>query len=98
MNTKVKTYNTNGSVLYDGEVNDGTYNGMGTGYYSNGSIMYKGEWLENIYNGMGTLYSGGFTFYKGEWLKCTFNGIGTMYDPDDGSIVYEGKSQEGNIK
>lgn len=43
--------------IYEGEVLNGLYNGLGVAHYRNG-LIYKGYFLENLRNGPGVIIYG----------------------------------------
>lgn len=50
---------------YEGEVNEGSYNGIGVLYYSNG-VIYKGYFLQGAKHGYGVL------IYGSQKYKCLY--------------------------
>lgn len=70
INGTVKKYGN--GLKYDGEMEDGEYQGKGTSYYSNGQIEYTGEWKKGRRHGKGAQYNmDGSVDYEGEWKNDT---------------------------
>ena len=61
------------TLIYDGELKNGSAHGEGTRYNEDGSISYKGHWKNGEYDGEGTLYnSEGEEIYSGKWDNGDF--------------------------
>ena len=90
---KVKIYDGNGNIKFDGEYIDGIINGKGK-KYSKGKLIFDGEFLNGKKNGQGEEYHiYGYTIFRGEYLNNKkWNGIGR--DDDDG-IEFEGEYKNG---
>ena len=90
---KVKIYDGNGDIKFDGEFINGIINGKGK-KYSNGKLIFDGEFLDGKKNGQGAKYNiYGYTIFKGEYLNNKkWNGSGR--DNDDG-IEFEGEYKNG---
>ena len=60
------TYPAGGEIeVYEGQVNNGVYNGVGTIYYNNG-VIFKGFFLNGVQNGFGVV------IYCSSKFKCLF--------------------------
>lgn len=93
--TYVKLHDTNGTLIYEGNILNGKFDGYGTLYDNNGHKAYQGGFTEGAYNGYGTQYaSDGHMIYQGETSFGTINNYGTQYS-NDGSIVYQGTTKYG---
>ena len=90
---------SDGSLLYEGELIDGKYNGTfafdeyeGQGKLYRGNIpLYVGAFVAGLYDGVGKLYENGSLLYEGEFAAGKYNGIGVEYNPEIGYKVFEGR-------
>lgn len=64
-------YNTDGTLIYAGEVKDGSYEGEGVLYYPNtNKIRYEGEFYDDTFYGNGTLYDeDGNIIHQGKFVN-----------------------------
>jgi len=62
---------------YEGEFEDGLFNGEGTYYYANGD-RYDGEFRDDMKHGRGILKFANGDQYNGEFANDRMNGAGTM--------------------
>lgn len=61
------------TLIYDGELKNGSAHGEGTQYNEDGFISYEGHWKNGEYDGEGTLYnSEGEEIYSGKWDNGDF--------------------------
>ena len=91
---KASVYNTDGSVLYVGDVSDGAANGTGR-LYSNNVLVYQGQFEDNEYCGEGKLFSQNSSLvYEGSFSASKYNGAGKLYS-ENGALLYDGKFVEG---
>lgn len=87
---RVRIQAKKGYIAYEGEVNKGYVNGVGTLYGENGQVVYEGEFDENRYQGTGSLYfDSGKVKYSGGFLNNCFEGEGVLYW-ENGTKRYEG--------
>ena len=89
-------------IYYNGEYKDGIQEGHGTLYWNGdvrGRIRYEGEFENGWENGEGTryFYDTQNVQYEGEFENGLYDGSGTLYN-EDGSIIYSGKFEDGDIK
>lgn len=89
-----KVYSDNGSLLYEGTLKGGKFDGYGA-LYNNGNKVYEGFWNEGEMNGYGTLYNpNGNIKYQGGIRDGNANSWGTYYN-DNGTISYQGDFKYG---
>lgn len=79
--TNVKIEYTNG-IVYNGEYENGSFNGEGTLVYSNGDT-YKGDFVNGKKDGNGEYTWKDGARYTGEWKSDKMNGEGTYYYSSD---------------
>ena len=77
-NGKVKEYNDESILIFEGQYLDGKKNGKVEEYDDYGGLIYKGEYLNGRRNGKGE-ESNGKIIYKGEYLNGRKNGKGKEY-------------------
>ena len=97
-NGKVKEYNPDGELIFEGEyLNGKIWSGKVNEYYDNGKISFEGEYLNGEKNGMGKeYYLKGKIKFEGEYLKgMKWNGIGYGIA---NNIVYKLKEGAGLVK
>ena len=92
---KVKEYDYNGELIFEGEYLNGLRNGKGKEYgYFHGKLKFEGEYLNGLKNGNGKEYWNGILIFEGEYL----NGLrkGKEYDYD-GKLEFEGEYLNGEL-
>ena len=96
-NGKVKEYNDNSRLKYEGEYLNGEKNGKGKEYDNNGKLIYEGEFLKGQKNGKGIeYYDNGNIQFEGEYLDGKkWNGKG--YNKNE-EIVCELNNGKGLFK
>nr|WP_297703862.1 hypothetical protein [uncultured Butyrivibrio sp.] len=86
----VKITGKGGYLAYDGAVENGYVQGIGTLYNREGNIVYIGNFDQNKYEGTGTYnYDSGNIKYYGNFHENLYDGDGTLYR-EDGTRVYTG--------
>lgn len=91
-----KVYYEDGTLKYEGELQNDKYNGAGRLYWQNGTMYYDGEWSEGMRQGSGTSYrEDGTKIYEGEWNGDAYSGYGKEYFEDGVTIYYEGRWANG---
>ena len=91
---KIKEFNDNGNLIFEGEYLNGERNGKGKEYFR-GKLIFEGEYLNN-WRRRGKDYIKGILEYKGEYLyNNKWNGKG--YD-EQYNIIYELIKGTGKIK
>lgn len=90
--------NNSNSIKYEGNWQNGKYNGQGVLRYQNGNKNYEGDWVDGKKTGLGTLfYEGTGTLqYTGAWVSDEMHGDGTIFN-DTGDVVYSGNFQYNEI-
>ena len=69
-NGKIKEYNEDGELKFEGEYLNGKRNGKGKEYNFYGELIYEGEYLNGQRNGKGKEYDKyGKLIYEGEYLN-----------------------------
>ena len=77
-----------GRILYQGELKNGLYHGVGTQYVSTGAMLYQGSFLQGLYHGRGTLYyPSGRVRFVGSFQKGKQCGEGEVYFDQSPSIL-----------
>ena len=94
---KVRFYDWQDNLDYDGELLNGKKNGQGK-HYINNILIYEGQYLNGERNGKGKEYNitGDYLEYEGEFLNNTRNGKGKEYH-HNGIIKKEGEYINGDI-
>jgi hypothetical protein len=92
-----KIYNTDGSLVYYGAVQNGDLHGKGVLYYENGEI-YDGEFENNVRSGCGCLIMANGEKINGLWSGDTLvsgwqNKV--LIDQQTNQIIYEGDITNG---
>lgn len=91
----VKITGEGGYLAYDGNVEGGYVEGVGTLYNKEGNVVYTGSFEQNKFEGKGTFnYNSGNIKYYGNFHDNLFDGEGTLYR-EDGSRIYEGGFSKG---
>lgn len=93
LNGYQKLYSNNGTLIYDGFMQNGEYHGYGKLYNEEGTLLYDGFWNMGIYHQFGKVYNEeGQMIYEGDWENGEKHGFGkTFYT--NGRIQYEGNWQ-----
>lgn len=82
-------------LAYEGMVEKGAANGMGTLFRKDGSMVYEGQFAQNEFHGTGTsYYPKGQVQYKGTFQHNLYSGTGRLYR-ENGSLEYDGSFLEG---
>jgi len=86
---RIKEYNDNDKLIFEGEYLNRKRNGKGKEYNVNGIVIYEGEYLNGRRNGKGKEYRhNGELLYKGEYLNgIRWNGRGKEYN----YFIFEGE-------
>lgn len=89
-NGKARVYNTDGKLVYEGQLEKGAPSGSGTQYDSNGNLVYKGSFASGKYSGEGEFYnSSGVLIYSGAFSNNNYDGEGKLFN-DIGKVIYVG--------
>lgn len=92
---KVRVIDTDGTLIYEGDMEKGNPSGYGTQYKADGSALYSGYFKSGKYSGEGNLYnSEGLAIYSGSFLNNKYDGKGKLYN-DLGKILYSGEFSAG---
>ncbi len=92
---KARIYDTSGTLIYEGGMNNGHPNGEGIQYDAKGRLVYKGGFEEGKYSGQGELYnSDGVLIYSGAFSNNNYEGEGKLYN-DIGKAIYVGSFSVG---
>ena len=90
-----KEYNSDGKLIYEGNLENGFYSGQGKQYYAGGSLRYEGNWKEGLKYGQGKLYyESGCLLYEGNFKDSQYDGYGKMYY-ENGVLAAEGYFKDG---
>lgn len=90
-------YNTNGVVIYKGELYSGFLQGIGTLYNDDSIKIYEGQFELGFYDGYGILYyENGKIRYEGYFKKGKFDGMGAYFNEED-KMIYQGKWSDGRF-
>ncbi|WP_274364967.1 stalk domain-containing protein [Paenibacillus thermotolerans] len=100
--TEGKLYYPNGTLMYEGQLNNGLMHGKGKLYREDGTLWYDAEFKNNDVNGWGTVYFQGVfrgrdrtgEFSVGELDGALPNGYVRNFE-DSGYIAYEGSVIQG---
>ena len=88
-NGKVKEYNINGTLSFEGEYLNGKKNGKVKEYNTNGNLIFKGRYKNGKKNGIGKDYQlNGKLRFVGEYSNGKRNGIGYEYD-NNGNLIFK---------
>ena len=69
-NGKIKEYNEDGKLEFEGEYLNDKKNGFGKNFYENGNIEFEGEFKDGLKNGKGKKYDyDGNLIFEGEFLN-----------------------------
>ena len=91
---KIKEYNNDGILEYDGEYLNGERNGQGKEYNIDGVLIYEGEYIKNKYNGKGKLYDDFHDiYYMGEFKNGKKQGNGKEYKNNE--LIFSGMFLKG---
>lgn len=94
MKNPVTVLNSQGGIIYNGEMTDGKYNGTGKLFDRNGNVKYSGEFKDNIQNGKGILYLDDNSTVSGEFSNGNIKGE-AVHRAQDGTILYRGGFKNG---
>ena len=83
-----KQYDSEGLLVYEGQLRDGERTGTGKEYQA-GILTYEGQFDAGTYNGYGRAYTEGALIYDGQYDKGKRSGSGTAYA--DNQLLYEGQ-------
>ncbi len=82
------------TLLYEGTLKRGKYDGKATKYYKNGKKEYEGTFKSGFYDGIGTKYNEeGQKEYEGEYIRGVITGEGKIYK--NGVLVFNGRTLKG---
>ena len=74
----VKLHDTNGTLIYEGDILNGKFDGYGTLYNNGGKEVYQGDFSQGSYNNYGTQYANdGSISYQGQTLYGVKDGFGS---------------------
>ena len=96
-NGKVKEYDDDGKLRFEGEYIDGKLNGKGK-EYRNDRLRFEGEYINGKLNGTGKEYDDdGRLIFEGEYLNGERHGKGKEYDYYDfkNYLKFEGEYLNG---
>mgnify|MGYP000974068769 CR=1 FL=1 len=92
---KKRLYYADGSLAYEGVMENGKPHGRGIRYYKDGKIMYEGTFKDGKISGTGIFYdASGKKVYEGEVENGRLSGHGNSYYPN-GRIFYSGYWKDG---
>ena len=70
MNGKVKEYNDDGNLIFEGEYLNGKRNGKGKQYNDDGNLIFEGKYLNGKRNGnVKEYYNNGKLKFEGEYIN-----------------------------
>ena len=74
---KIKEYDDNGKIKFEGDYFNGERNGKGKEYdFYNGKLTFEGEYINGLRNGKGKEYWKNKLTFEGEYLNGRRNGTG----------------------
>ena len=108
--SKVKEYNYDGELIYEGEYLNGKRSGKGNEFFLD-ELVFEGEYLNGKRNGKGKIYENGKLIFEGEYIKgklindnfdkngkiitkCKDGEITQIYD-FRGKLIFEGEFLNG---
>ncbi len=91
---KAKVVDNTGTLIYHGEMKNGSAEGEGKQYDRHGILYYEGTFSSDAYRGEGTYYENEILRYQGNFENSQFSGTGRLYD-DEGNVVFSGLFVEG---
>ncbi len=93
--SKVKLYDVDNKLIYQGAVSSGKPKGFGVQYDQNGNLKYRGEFNFGMYSGKGEIYDSlGNTLYSGTFENNRYEGPGQLFNMS-GKIIYSGNFEKG---
>ena len=95
---KIKEFNNEGALIFEGELLNGDRNGFGKEFNSEGKLIFEGEYLNGNRNGYGKQYNkNGEIEFEGEYLNGEkWNGKGKIFDKNN-SGAFEGEILNGKF-
>ena len=90
-----KYYNSNTTLIYNGEWKNGSYNGNGKEYTNHGELLYEGNFKNDEYHDEGTLYFKNGEKYSGTFVNGNIQGYGVYHFNGKGNIIYKGNWTQG---
>ncbi len=88
-----KSYNEEGSLIYDGEYKNNKWHGKGK-YYHKGTLVYDCEFVDgDLYKGT-HYYLNGMICYDGYYKDDEYHGYGVLFN-SDGTFNYRGEFTNG---
>ena len=92
---KVKLYDIDKKLIYQGEMSSGKPKGFGIQYDLNGNLKYKGNFDLGKYSGTGELFDSlGNLKYSGSFQNNKYSGMGQLFNTS-GKITYIGEFDGG---
>lgn len=92
---KVKLYDVDNKLIYQGAVSSGKPKGFGVQYDQNGNLKYRGEFNFGMYSGKGEIYNPlGNVLYSGTFENNRYEGSGQLFNTS-GSLTYSGNFEKG---
>ena len=93
---KVKEFDTETNIIFEGEYLNGLYNGKGKEYDMKGKLLFEGEYKNGKRNGKGKEY--GFSseiMNSEEYISQNVKICKTINDNDEGKLIFEGEYKNG---
>ena len=90
---EIQTFCYENGEKYEGQIQNGVYNGQGTYYYRNGEKQYEGQFKDGKRHGQGTYYFENGNRFEGQFENDDCNGQGIYQFADGGK--YEGEVKNG---
>ena len=84
-----KQYDTDGTLVYDGEFLDGKRSGTGDEYVD-GELVYRGEFASGVYEGKGEQYQNGQLIRSGTYSNGKLDGSDCSLYYSNGRLAYRG--------
>ena len=93
---KIKEYNDDGKLVFEGEYSNGERNGKGKEYNYNGLLKFEGNYIDGKRNGYGKEYDDNYLIFEGIYFndkKWEGKGYNILKN-----FVYQLKGGRGSIK
>lgn len=79
---KGTSFDDDGNLLYEGDFDQGEFDGSGKEFYRNGTVKYDGQWLDDQYHGKGKLFDdAGRLIFEGVFEFGDGKGAGNKVTP-----------------